>query len=36
MEDLKIEKEHLRETIAIIKEILQNEQMNLEKLYSEY
>ena len=36
MEDLKAEKEHLRETIAIIKEILQNEQMSLEKLYSEY
>ena len=36
MEDLKAEKEHLRETIAIIKEILLKEQMSLEKIYSEH
>ena len=36
MEELKAEKEHLRETIAIIKEILLKEQMSLEKIYSEH
>lgn len=35
MEELKAEKEHLRETIAIIK-ILLKEQMSLEKIYSEH
>ena len=36
MEELKAEKEYLRETIAIIKEILLKEQMSLEKIYSEH